>query len=495
MINPDSKENLPVCQYCMERVNDDERRYCCSTCGMIYHIECWEKGNGCAVLSCSQKNILLNPLFQSSVPVKELLIHIEYLLNLKKYTEAINECNRILSAEKSNMEAKVYYNRAISALNVKMKIFDSAEESFKRKEYKAASMFYNDYLRYCDEEEGDFIKSKIKYLDELLPKLKRKNALLNVLYVFIFMIILFSAGFLAYQFIYLKEDTEFAEIERLDDFSDIKQMEAQISRYEKFIIKYSDGKLKENAADKIRLLAAEIALKICDHDWRSALVYLKKLDSKEIPITYKNIYESIVKNANIELSTLKSEAKDLNSRKKYTEAKDKIEKSLAITDHFSDSEFNKIRQTLYDNKNLINKKISLIIKSKEIEKEISAKTTELKNSDPNLENENIIQIAGKVMKKSGEFTIIKSYDDKKLYALKKPSENYEIGEEIVISAIKKGKTEISDDASNTMILPVIFEISGSQFEKDGVTKESILQRLNYLKNEKGKIDSLLKLGI
>ena len=170
-------------------------------------------------------------------------------------------------------------------------------------------------------------------------------------------------------------------------------------------------------------------------------------------------------------------------------------KPYTLNDHFSDSEFNKIRQTLYDNKNLINKKISLIIKSKEIEKEISAKTTELKNSDPNLENENIIQIAGKVMKKSGEFTIIKSYDDKKLYALKKPSENYEIGEEIVISAIKKGKTEISDDASNTMILPVIFEISGSQFEKDGVTKESILQRLNYLKNEKGKIDSLLKLGI
>ncbi len=495
MISSDLKENLPICQYCMERVNDDEFRYCCSACGMIYHNTCWEKGNGCAVLSCSQRNILLNPLFQSSVPVKELLVHIEYLLNLKKYTEAINECNRILSAEKSNMEAKVYYNRAVSAMNVKMKIFDSAEESYIRKEYKAASMFYTDYLRYCDEEEGDFIKSKIKYLDELLPKLKRKNALLNVLYGFIILIILFSAGFLAYQFIYLKEDTEFAEIERHDDYSDVKLMEAQVSRYEKFIIKYSDGKLKENAAEKIRLLSAEIAVKICDHDWRSAFVYLKKLDSKEIPITYKNIYGNIVKNANKELSALKTEAKDFNSQKKFSEAKDRIEKSLAITEHFSDTDFGKIRQTLYDNKNLINKKISLLIKSKEIDKEISTKTTELKNTDPELENENIIQIAGKVMKKSGEYTIIKSYDDKKLYALNKPSEKYEIGEELVISAIKKGKTEISDDASNTMILPVIFEILGSQFEQDGVSKENILQRLNYLKNEKGKIDSLLKLGI
>jgi len=462
---------------------------------MIYHNTCWEKGNGCTVLSCSQRNILLNPLFQSSVPVKELLVHIEYLLNLKKYTEAINECNRILSAEKSNMEAKVYYNRAVSALNIKMKIFDSAEESYKRKEYKAASMFYTDYLRYCDEEEGDFIKSKIKYLDELLPKLKRKNALLNVLYVFIILIIFFSAGFLAYQFIYMKEDTEFAEIERHDDYSDVKLMEAQVSRYEKFIIKYSDGKLKENAAEKIRFLSAEIAMKICDHDWRSALIYLKKLDSKEVPITYKNIYGDIVKNANKELSALKTEAKDFNSQKKFSEAKDRIEKSLAVTEHFSNSEFGKTRQSLYDNKNLINKKISLLIKSKEIDIEISTKTTELKNTDPDVENENIIQIAGKVMKKSGEYTIIKSYDDKKLYALKKPAEKYEIGEELVISAIKKGKTEISDDASNTMILPVIFEISWSQSEQDGVNKENILQRLNYLKNEKGKIDSLLKLGI
>lgn len=495
MISSDLKENLPVCQYCMERVNDNDTRYCCSACGMIYHVACWEKGNGCAVMSCSQKNILLNPLFQSAVPVKELLVHIEYLLNLKKYTEAINECNRILSAEKSNMEAKVYYNRAISALNIKMKIFDSAEESFKRKEYKAASMFYNDYLRYCDEEEGDFIKSKIKYLDELLPKLKRKNALLNVLYGFIILIIFFSAGFLAYRFIYLKEDAEFAEIEKHDDFSNVKLMEAQVSRYEKFIVKYTDGKLKDNAAEKIRLLSAEIAMKVCDHDWRSALVYLKKLDSKEIPITYKNIYGNIVTNANKELSALKSEAKELNSQKKFSEAKDRIEKSIALTEYFSDTEFGKTRQSLYDNKNLINKKISLSIKSKEIDNEISIKTAELKNTDPELENEDIIQIAGKVLKKSGEHTIIKSYDDKKLYALKKPLENYEIGEELVINAIKKGKVEISDDASNAMILPVIFEISGSQYGQDGGNKANILQRLNYLQNEKGKIDSLLKLGI
>ena len=494
-MSTDLKNNFPVCQHCLKQVIDDDNRYCCSACGMIYHISCWEKENGCAVLSCSQKNILLNPLFQSSIPVKELLVHIEYLLNLKKYSDAINECNRILSAEKSNMEAKVYYNRAVSALNIKMKIFDSAEESFKRKEYKAASMFYTDYLRYCDVEESEFIKSKIKYLDELLPKLKRKNALLNVLYAFIILIIICSAGFLAYRFIYLKEDTEFAEIERHDDYSDVKLMEAQVSRYEKFLSKYTDGKLKENAAEKIRLLSAEIAVKICDQDWRSSLVYLKKLDSKEIPITYKNIYGKILKSAEKEISVLRVEAREFNLKRNYAEAKDRIEKSIAITERFSDSDFGKVRQTLYDNKNLISKKIGLLIKSKDIEKEILNKTAELKSTELNTENSNVIQIAGKVMKKNGELIIIKSYEDKKLYVLKKPSEKYEIGEELVINAIIKGKTEIFDDASNAMILPVIYEVFGSEFNTGDENKGNVIQRLNYLKGEKEKIDSLLKLGI
>lgn len=494
-----STENIDehhlICQHCLKSIDEEAERYFCKSCGIVYHIRCWEKGNGCAVISCSQRNILLNPLFQSSVPVRELLIHIEYLFNVRKFNEAINECNRILNVEKNNVEAKVFYNRAISMMNVKMKIYESAEESFKKKEFRAASMFYKDYLKYCDDEESEFINSKIKYLSELLPAIKRNRYILNSVYTFIILLIVLSAGFLAYRFIYLKENTEFAEIEASDNMSDVKSLESQISKYEKFLIKYQDGKLKESAVDKIRKLSSALALLICEQDWRTSLIYLKKIDSKENPITYKAIYSKILKSAKNEYQSIKSEAKELNDTKKYSEAKDRIEKSLALLDNFPSNEFEKERQAMFDTKNLLNKKLGLVIRVKDIEKEIQSKTEELKKTEPELDTKNMVQIIGKVMKKSPDYVIIKSFEDKKLYAIKSENSKYEIGEEVVISGIKKGKADIKDDAGNLMLLPVIYDYSSNQFYGGNNDRENIVQRLNLLRGQKEKIDSLLKIGI
>ena len=462
---------------------------------MVYHIKCWEKGNGCAVLSCSQKNILLNPLFQSSVPVRELLIHIEYLFNVRKFNEAINECNRILNVEKNNIEAKVFYNRAISMMNLKMNVYESAESSFKKKEYKAAAMFYTDYLKYCDEEESEFINSKIKYLNELLPAIKRNRYILNSIYTFIIILIVLSAGFLAYRFIYLKENTEFAEIEAYDDMSDIKILENQISKYERFLMKYPGGKLKENAVEKIRKLSARIANTICNDDWRTSFIYLKKIDPKENPLTYKEIYENILLSAKREFHTLRNEARDLNENKRFNESKDRIEKSLALLDNFPSNEFVKERQTMFDSKNLINKKLGLVIRAKDIENEIAVKTEELKKIEPDLDMKNMTQILGKVVKKASEYVIIKSFDDKRLYAIKNANSDYQVGEEVVISGIKKGKMDINDDAGNLMLLPIIYNYSSNKFFSENDDKDNIIQRLNLLKGQKEKIDSLLKIGI
>lgn len=488
-------EHLLICQHCLIGIDDENNRYFCKSCGMAYHINCWEKGNGCAVISCSQKNILLNPLFQSSVPVRELLIHIEYLFNVRKFNDAINECNRILNVEKNNIEAKVFYNRAISMMNVKMKIFESAEESYKKKEFKAAAMFYSDYVKYCDEDESEFILSKIKYLNELLPAIKRNRFILNSIYTFIFVLIILSAGFLAYRFIYLKEDTDFSEIEAYDDLSNIKTLEIQISKYEKFLMKYPDGKLKESAVDKIRKLSAQIALSICNDDWRSSLIYLRKIDSKENPLTYKDIYNKILLCAKKEFHFLKTEAKGMNEDRRYNEAKDKIEKSLALLDNFPSNEFEKERQAMFDSKNLINKKLGLVIRVKDIEREIVNKTEELKKMEPELDLKNMLQITGKVMKKTLEYYVIKSFEDKKLYAIKNSNSKYEIGEEVIISGVRKGKADISDDAGNIMLLPVIYDYSSSQFFTGNDNKDNIIQRLNLLRGQKEKIDSLLKIGI
>ncbi len=487
--------HILICQHCLKIIESKDEEYFCISCGLVYHIECWEKGNGCAVLSCSQRNILLNPLFQSSVPVRELLIHIEYLFNVRKFADAINECSRILSVDKNNIEAKVFYNRAVSMLNVKMKIYESAEESFKKKEFRAASMFYKDYLKYCDNEEAEFINSKITYLNELLPVIKRKRYILNSIYSFIVLLIVLSLSFLAYRFIYLKENNEFAEIEVQDNLKDVKILESQISKYEKFIIKYPDGKLKQDAADKIGKLSAQMALLLCENDWRTSLIYLRKLDSKENPLTFKDIYSKILSNAHKEYSVLIDEAKELDGKRKFNEAKDKLEKSAALLNNFSSTEFDKEKQLLYDSKNLLNKKLGLVIKAKDIDKEILSKTEELKRLEPELDTKNIVQIMGKVMKKSDGYFIIKSFEDKKLYALKSNNNGYEIGEEVIFSGTKKGKVDVKDDAGNMMVLPVIIDYSSGQNYSGTDNKENIIQRLNLLKGQKEKIDSLLKIGI
>lgn len=483
-----------ICHHCLKEIEDAHERYFCKACGLSYHDLCWEKENGCAVISCSQKNILLNPLFQSSVPVRELLIHIEYLLNLKKYNEAINECSRILNAEKNNLEAKVYYNRAVSALNIKMKIYESAESSMNKKEYRASAMFLTDYLKYCDKEESEYINSRIRYINELLPTMNRKKVIVGSLYALIIFTFILTIGFLVYRLVYMKEEIEYAEIESQDNFTDIKSMEHQISKYEKFANKYSDGKFKENALDKILKLSTEVANKICESDWRTSLVYLKKIDNKQNPITFKEIYDKVKRSAEKELSALRADARECDNKKKYLDARDRIEKSLALIENFPESEFLKLRQSLYDSKNLLNKKVGLIVKSKDIEKEIEQRITELKSADPEIKFDKILQISGKVMKKSGEYTIIKSFEDKKLYAVKNTNSSYSVGEEIIISGIKGGKAEISDDASNIMIVPIINDISGND-KQDFNSRENIIQRLQYLKGQKERIDSLLNIGI
>jgi hypothetical protein len=483
-----------VCQHCLKLIEKKEEAFFCPSCGTVYHSHCWEKEHGCAVISCSHKNIMLNPSYASAVPVRELLVHTEYLINIRKYTEALNECTRILNADRNNIEAKVLYNRAVSMINIKMRIYESAEDAFAKKEYKASAMFYNDYIKYCDEEESEFINIRIKYIGELLPALQRKKYLLNVLYSIIIVIIFLSAGFLAYRFLYLKEDIEYAEIEREDDLTNTRLLETQIGRYEKYLMKYPDSRLKDRANEKISRLSETLVKAIYAEDWRVSLNYLKKISAKDNPKTYNDLYKLILSSAAAEFENIKQEAKKLNVLKKFPEARNQVEKALALVENFSNTELDKQRQQLLDEKNLLNRKISYAVKIKDIDREISEKTDELKRIDPAVNTNDIMQIEGKVMKKISIGYIVKSFADKKLYAVVTQKQEYEVGEEVLITGYGKGKTQITDDADNTMLLPTIHIMPEKSLTGES-DKNTILQRLNYLKNQKEKIDSLLKIGI
>ncbi len=489
-----NKTEESVCQHCLGKITAPEDLFFCPACGTPYHEYCWRRNHGCAVISCSQKNILLNPLFSPAIPVRELLVHVEYLMNLKKYSEAINECVRILSADKDNTEAKALYNRATALINIKMKIYESADDSFRKKEYKASALFYKDYLKYCDEEESEFITTRIKYIGELLPAMARKKKIINALYVSIAILIVISAAFIAYRNFYLREDFEFAEIEREDETKNLRDIETQIGRYEKFIMKYPDSKFRDRANEKISALSENLIKQIYAEDWRVSLEYLKKINVKDNPKTYGNLYRLIYSTASSEFLQIKKEAAKLDGQKKFSEARAQVEKNLALIENFRNTELERQRQQLIDVKNLLNKKISFTAKVRDIEKEISEKTDELKKIEPGLGTGDIIIIEGRVVKKTESGYVIKSLSDKKLYAVKTDAVIYEPGEEAAITGYKKGKTEVKDDAGNTMILPTIITLPDRVSALDS-DKNSILQRLNYLKEQKGKIDSVLKIGI
>jgi len=491
----DSQEKLFICNHCFCNVEDDTEKTVCPACGNFYHEKCWDKNFGCAVISCSQKNILLNPFFQSSVPVRDLLTHIEYYINIRKFDEAITECRRILNVDSGNLDAKVFYNRAVSLMKTKDRILESAEESYSKKQYKASALFYKEYLNFCDDEERKFIDSKIKYLEELLPSLKRKNAAVNFLYLFIILLILASAGFYLYRFVYLKEETKFAEIERNDDYENVKIMESQILYYENFLSEYPEGKMKENAGQKIVNLSSALAARIAKDDWRIALIYLKKINPEQNPKTYNDIEKLIYGYAKSEINALMTEARTFDKMKNYQEAKQKIEKCLAIFDNFIVKDKDIERRYLTDARNLLVKKAGLKVKLNEIEYEISKNENNLKEIDPDFELSGMKTIFCRIIKKEKREYIVKSIDNRKLYVVHGLSGEYQQGEEIEIKGYIREKVRILDDAGNEIYIPLILAESRESDGNFSDEKLIILKKLDYLRSQKNRIDSTLKTAI
>ncbi|MCU0372370.1 MAG: hypothetical protein MUE56_03910 [Ignavibacteria bacterium] len=491
----DSKEQQFICNHCFCNVEEDAEKMVCPACGNFYHEKCWENNYGCAVISCSQKNILLNPFFQSSVPVRDLLTHIEYYINIRKYDEALTECRRILNIDSGNLDARVFYNRAVSMMKTRDRILESAEESYSKKQFKASALFYKEYLNYCDDEERKFIDSKIKYLEELLPSMRRKNAVVYVLYAFIVLLILASAGFYLYRFYYLKEDTDFADIEKYDDYENVKIMESQILNYENFLAEYPDGKMKEKARQKIADLSSVLASGIAKDDWRVALIFLKKINKEQYPKTYSDVEKLVFDCAKSEINALVSEARNLDKHYNYDEAKQKIDKCLAIIDNFSSGDRNYDRKRFADTRNILMKKSGLRVKLNEIESEISKNESILKEIAPDAELSDFVSYFCRIIKREKKDYIVKSLDNRKLYSVRGLPQDYQPGEELEIRGIIHEKVRIIDDAGNEIYIPLIIsEYRGSDgFYSD--EKAIILKKLDYLRSQKERIDSTLKTGI
>ena len=318
---------------------------------------------------------------------------------------------------------------------------------------------------------------------------------MNGLYAFIVLLILASAGFYLYRFYYLKEDTDFADIEKYDDYENVKIMESQILNYENFLAEYPNGRLKEKARQKIVNLSSLLASRIVKEDWRIAMIFLKKINQEQNPKTYSDIEKLVYTYAKSEINALVSEARNLDRRNNYDEAKQKIDKSLAIIENFPSGYVNNEKKQLADARNLLVKKTGLRVKLTEIESEISRNENNLKEIDPDMELSGMKSYFCRIVKKEKKDYIVKSIDNRKLYSVRGLPQDYKPGEELEVRGIIHEKVRIIDDAGNEIYIPLII----SEYrDSDGIysdEKAVILKKLDNLRSQKDRIDSTLKTGI
>jgi hypothetical protein len=486
-----------ICQFCQTNIKSGEDFILCPSCSSSYHTECWYENCGCAVYGCGYKfdNIANN---SNTFNINDILINAEYFINRKQYTEAINECGRILNIYPDNIDAKKLFNKATASLNIRLKIIADADEAFFRKDFTAAAGYYKNALLYLPDSEYHTVNAKLLAAENAMPIAKRKMFYRKMLVSSLAAIAFLSVLFLVYYFIFLEEDREFYSISGDDNTEDILSIETQIYRYEHFIRKFESGKLRQKANEKITLLASSLIQKIYKEDWKTSLKYLNKIDENVNPKLKKDLFTLIYQTAESEFFTNISSAKNLNIKKKYNEAKTQTENAIYIANYFPGTEMEKEKVKLNSNLNLLGKKISYLVKYKDIEKELNEKLDELKRTKE-IESGNLVKINAIITEeKNPTFFLAKNIFDNNLIALKTSDITYyKKGDVVILECKKSGKINIGDDKIGEVNIP-LYKFGNSQKDinsNSAYDLESLVQRLDYLKSQKSKIDSLLSLGL
>ena len=319
-------------------MKESEETFFCPDCKTPYHVECWYENGGCAVYGCDCKAIMEQVESHEAVSVKNILVNTEYLLNKRKYTEAIGECSRILKVDGNNSEAKALYNKAVTLVNSKIKLMESGDVSYENNDYKSAEIFYKNALKFTDDSETVSVRSKLQVIQEKIPQIRRRKRINNTIISILIFAIFCSVIYLGYYYIVLEEDRAFTDIQKEDNTTEIQVIEKQISRYEKFIRKYKDGDNYEKAVSRISFLSANCVNQIYEDDWRIALKYVEKIDEIDKPNTQKDLTKKIYIQAEKEFNNNIENAKQYNKLNKFNEAKIEIEKALSIIDYFPESE-------------------------------------------------------------------------------------------------------------------------------------------------------------
>lgn len=485
-----------ICGYCQSQIKNAGETLLCPGCKTPYHKDCWKENGGCAVYGCNETAASVGE--QS---IGDMFVNIEYLINERRFAEAITESKRILDTDRDSIKAKRYYNKAVSLINTKMKLLTDADAAFNNGDYRSAEIYYSNAMQFLDDEERKVNEARIAVVRQKVPQAMKRKRMGNIIAGTIAVLILATIAYLGYYFIVLKEDRDYAEIERQDNTEDVKLMEMQLSQYSRFAMKYKDGRNFDRAMDKISYFAGILADSLAASDWREAMKYLKKVDRERNAKTYSEVFGKIFSVAAAEYNESISNGRKLNSMKKYIDSKKMMEQALSIARQFPDSEIGEEREKLNSNISILSQKISTSLKYDNIQTEIREKTEELEKygiSTPKTSG-NVILNATIEEKLNNVSFLARSNEKGTLLVIKGENYGFRTGESVSVEAVRDGSVDIETRDGEEVTVPVYiavkFDVDLSEISPDRYARESIMQRLEYLKGQRTKLDSILNVKL
>lgn len=487
------KQNKSICSFCQMPIKNESEAFVCPSCNSPYHKDCWLENKGCAVYGCGEK-ILVDDEESS---FRTAIINIEYLINRNQYSEAIYESKQLLKIERRSSDLKNLYNKAVALINNKMNLMSSGDEAFGKKDYKAAEAYYKNVLKYTDELETNFVNTRLEIIKDKIPEQNRRRIYYNILLILIIIAILSAIGYLGYYTFVLKEDREYAELVRSDKANDLRSMETMIGKYEAFLRDYSDGKNKNRVIARINNYSGQIAGIYYKDDWNLALKYYNKIQGTLSDDEAKTLHSKIYNVAFAEYRQKTENAKKLNAAKKYHESLNELKNAKLIASSFPGSALANENEVLENNINTVNRKISSVQKSNELEREIREFDKQL--SELSSAGGNTINISARITKIMGNGSYLaRETGSDNTILLKSSTRDYTTGQLVNISCYPNGKSRLSDDDGGKLVQSYVsfFDSEETASAEGNDTEWSALnERLKNLRRQKARIDSLLKLNL
>lgn len=353
-----------VCQHCNSFIESKYDLLTCPKCKSPYHIECWYMNNGCVNKTCGYKVIISQNFVSSFTDIEDSLINIEYLINNNRFIDAINECRRILEVDKNNLKAKEFFNKAISCINIKMKLIESGDASLTNEDLESAELYYSRALDYADKSESDLLRTKLYVIKEKYPKLLKRRKKSKFIINLVGLLVVLVLGFLLFYNLHLKEHLEYTQLTKNDNYDNLVLMEQQVKYYENFISKYKEGELVNSAKGKINTLCFYIIENLYKDNWRSAFTYFKKIDSTYNPVIFADLKEKIYSSASAETNNLILQFNKYYNNGDLNSAKEILDKISEISGFFPNTELKekeKILQTKIDKEGKPSKKTNKLL--------------------------------------------------------------------------------------------------------------------------------------